>query len=193
MPLMFGSRKIKVTKEEFAELLCLWFSRQVNREAIEQSAKILELKDKEDIDSSEPKELFGLNLKNKKDFTVLAEELISLNMWLIVRACERVFKDTDKRNECLDIFHRIVYERFIEEPGENIKEWVLPLYEKYVGYANATETEHQLGPAWELSKLINENLHGKVLPDAFIQFQISTYITSSIEALEGLLQKYKVK
>ena len=193
MPFPLRSRKIKVTKEEFAELLCLWLSRHLNREAIKQDAKALELKDKEDTDFSEPEELFGLNLKNKKDFIILGEELISLNMWLIVRACERVFEDTNKRNECLDIFHRIVYERFIEEPGEDFREWTLSLYKKYRDYAKATETEHQLGPAWELSKLINENLHGKVLPDIFIQFQISTYITSSIGASEELIKKYKVK
>ena len=183
----------KVTKEEFAELLCFWLSRQLNREVIKQDVKALELKDKEDTDFSEPEELFGLNLKNKKDFTILVEELISLNMWLIVRACERVFKDANKRNECLDIFHRIVYERFFEELGEDFREWTLPLYKKYRDYAKATETEHHLGPAWELSKLINENLHGKVLPDIFIQFQISTYITSSIRASEELIKKYKIK
>ena len=185
--------KIEVSIEEFAELLCLWLSRHLNREAIKQDAKALELKDKEDTDFSEPEEMFGLNLKNNKDFTILGEELISLNMWLIVRACERVFEDTDKRDECLDIFHRIVYERFIEGSGEDFREWTLLLFKKYREYAKATETEHQLGPAWELSKLINENLHGKVLPDVFLQFQISTYITSSIRASEELIKKYNIK
>jgi hypothetical protein len=187
------THKIKASREEFAEVLFYWLSRQINREAITQAAKLFDLKDEEEKDACKTEELFGLNLTSKEDFNRLFEELFDVNMWLVVRACERVIEDLDKRNECLDILHRLVYERLVKGPRENLRQWTLSLTSKYIDYNKAAEIEQPLGPAWEPSKVINKNLHGKVLPDAFLQFQIGAYITESLKALEGAIKKYDIE
>ena len=185
--------KIKVSKEQFAEALFYWLAKQVNTKAIKQTAKLFDIRDKEHKDSSEPEKLFGLNLRSKKDFNKLVEELLDLNMWLIVRACERVFEDIDKRNECLDIFHHIVYERLIEETKENRRQWMLSMTAKYIDYNKATETEHPSGPAWVLATAVNKNLFGEVNPDALVQFHIGAYVAESIKALEEAIKQYDIQ
>ncbi len=190
---MKKTHKIKASREEFAEVLFYWLSRQINREAITQTAKLFDLKDEEGKDTGKTEELFGLNLKSKEEFGRLFEELFDVNMWLVVRACERVIEDSDKRNECLDIFHRLVYERLIKGLRENLSQWTLSLTSKYIDYNKDTETEHPLGPAWELSKVINENLHSKALPDAILQWQIGVYITESMKALEEAIKKFDIE
>ena len=111
MQFLFGKRKKELKKEEFAELLVLWFARQVNREAIIRDAKLYDLESEEgEWERRKGKRLFGLNLEDEKEFTILVEELSILNLWIIIRACEKVFDDTDKRDDCLDIFHKIFFE-----------------------------------------------------------------------------------
>jgi len=185
--------KVKVSREEFAEALFYWLSKQLNSKAIKQTAKLFDLKDEEHKDSSETEELFGLNLKNKRDFSRLFEELFALNMWIIVYCCERIFEDVDKRNEFLDIFHRIVYQRLIEVTEENLRQWLLSITAKYIEYNKAAKTQHELGPLWELTSVVNRNLHGELNLDAVLQFQIGIYITESIEALEGAIKKYDIR
>ncbi len=187
------TQKVKVSKEEFAEALFYWLAKQVNTKTIKQTAKIFDLRDKEQKDSSETEELFGLNLKNKRDFNKLVEELFALNMWLVVRACERVFEDVDKRDECLDIFHHLVYQRLIEGTGENLGGWMKLMGAKYIEYIKAMETEHPAGPAWVLVTVINKNLFGKVNLDAFVQFNIGVYVAESIKALEEAIKQYDIE
>jgi hypothetical protein len=159
---MTDTQKVKASKREFAEVLFYWLAKQVNTKAIKQTAKLFDLKDKDDKDFGETEDLFGLNLKNKKDFTKLVEELFVLNIWLIVYNCERIFEDINKRDECLDIFHHLVYQRLIEGTGENFSKWMMSMGVKYIEYDRAMKTEHHLGPLWVLSKVVNKNLFGEV-------------------------------
>lgn len=178
--------KIKVSKEEFAEVLSYWLANQVNTKAIEQLAKALDLKDK-------PQELFGINLKNKKDSNTLAEELFALNMWLIVYSCEIIFEDIDKRNECLDTFHLIVYQRILEGNEEDFDQWKLSATARYIDYNEAMKIESPPGPLWQLATVVNKNMFGKLNLDALVQFQISVYVAESMKALEGLIRKYDIR
>ena len=139
---MTNAPKIKVSRKEFAEVLFYWLAKQVNTKIIKQTAKLFDLKNKSDKDFDETEELFGLNLKSKKEFSKLFEELFAVNMWSIVRTCERVFEDIDKRNEYLDMFHHLVYQRLIEGSGENFRQWMLSTTAKYIDYNKITETEH---------------------------------------------------
>jgi len=180
------TQKVKVSREEFAEALFYWLTSQVNTKKIKQLAKLSNPEHKE-------KELFGLNLEHKTEFNILIEELFDLNMWLIVHVCERVFEDTDKRDECLDIFHHIVYQRLLEEEEEDFDQWALSMSTRYIDYNKATKTENTLGPLWELATVVNKNLFGEVKRDPFIQTRISFYVTSSIEALEEALRKYDIE
>jgi len=178
--------KIKVSRKEFAEVLSYWLGNQVNTQAIKQTAKALDLKDK-------PQELFGLNLKNKNDSSTLVEELFALNMWLIVYSCERIFEDIDKRNECLDIFHRIVYKRLLEGTEEDFDQWKLSATVRYVDYNEAMETESPPGSLWQLATVVNKKMFGQLNLDALVQFQISVYTSSTFKALEGLINKYDIE
>jgi len=184
--------KIKVSREEFAEVLFYWLCMHVGKKGIEKTAKAFDLKVKGYKDFST---ILRKVIGSKKDFDKVRiyEELFTLNMWLVVHNCERVFEDIDKRNECLDIFHRIVHQRLIEGTGENLKPWTLSMATRYIDYNKAAETEHHLGPLWVLSKVINKNLFGEVKEDPFLQFQIGVYITESMKALEEAIKKYDVE
>jgi hypothetical protein len=173
---MMDSEKGKVSKTGFAEGLYLWLSQRLSKEAVKETA-----------------EEFDFKIKSNKDFNKMFQELFALNMWLIVRTCERVFEDVDKRNECLDIFHRLVYERYSQDIGENFGKWMKLMGAKYIEYIKAMETEHPSGPLWVLAKLINTNLFGKLKKDPFIQLAISSYVAIPAEYLEELIKKYDIE
>ena len=194
MPFIFGKRRKELTKEEFAELLVLWFARQVNSEAIMRDAKLYDLESEEgDWERRKGKKLFGLNLEDDKEFIILVEELLTLNMWIIIRACEKVFDDISKRDECLDIFHKIVFERFIKESDEEFEQWHLGLAEKYVEYYKAIDAEPSSNAMLNLTSVVYRNLHGDAIPDAIVSFEIGTYVAESIKALEGAIKQYNIK
>ena len=171
----FLRRKVKATKEEFAEALFYWFALHLNTERVQETAK-----------------LFQFDIGSKKNLEKLVSELFDLNMWLVVHTCQRVFADIDKRNACLDIFHSLVYQRLQEGIEIDFNEWLIRLSSKYADYYKAREKEHKLGPLWELATEFNINLHGKLNLDAFVQYKIAKYIGSVIEALEGLVKQYKI-
>lgn len=183
-----GKRKVKVTREEFAKVLLVWLLWSLSEEQIQQTARASSLEETEDS-----LKLFGLDLENKGDLDKLLQELFVLNMWSIVFSCEVVFKDVNKRDECLDIFHRLVYEEFLEEKREDFEDWLLAMSVRYAAYLKAWGDEGEPGPLWNLAKVINVNIFGKLNPSAFIQFDICNYITSSIKAVESLIEKYDVK
>jgi len=178
--------KIKASKEEFAEVLCYWLANQVNTKAIQQLAEILDVEDK-------PQELFGINLKDKKNLNTLAEELFSLNMWMIVYSCERIFENIDKRNECLDTFHLNVYQRILEGTEEDFGQWKLSLTAKYIDYNEAMETESQPGPLWHLATVVNKNLFGKLNLSFLVELEIGAYASSTIKALMEMINKYDIE
>jgi len=167
--------KIKVSKEQFAEALYIWFLKCFNEKAIKETAKDLELKIKNDI-----------------DYLKIYKELFFLNMWIVVRACENEFEDENKRDECLDIFHHFVCERFI--PGiTNFKNWMKSLGEKYAEYDKAMETEHPLTPTYVLAKLINKNIFGELKKSISPQMTISTKIVFSIKHLRKAIRQFDIK
>jgi len=183
---MMDDPKVKASKEEFAEVLFYCLASQVNTKTIQQLAKVIDVEDK-------PQELFGINIKNKENLNALAEELFSLNMWMIVYSCERIFEDIDKRNECLDTFHLNVYQRILEGTEEDFGQWKLSLTAKYIDYNEAMGTESQPGPLWQLAKVVNKNLFGKLNKSAIVQFEISAYASSNIKALLEMVNKYDIK
>lgn len=173
----FGLGKIKVTREEFAQVLFVWLMRCLSEDQI-----------KEIFSKG-----FDLKLKSDEDFDRLRQELFYLNMWLIVFTCEGLLKDIDRRNECLDIFHRIVYENLVEQKEQDFDQWLLSMGKRYMDYTETMDTEHELGPLWELTSLVNRNIYGELNLDAFVQFQLSAYVKSTMEALEGLIKRYNIK
>jgi len=166
--------------------LCYWLANQVNTEAIQKLAKAFDAEDK-------PEELFGLSLKNKRDLDILTKELFALNMWIIVYSCELMFEDIAKRNECLDMLHLIVYQRILGGTKENFDQWKLSATVNYVDYNEAIKTDEPPGPLWQLAKVVNKNMFGKLNLDAFVQFEISAYVSSTIKALSEMINKYDIE
>lgn len=167
--------KHKVTSDEFAECLCLWLARHLGTERTKETAKYL-----------------GIDISKKDNLARMFDELFALNMWLIVHTCQIVFDDTDKRTECLDKFHCLVYEEFVKEEELDFKEWHVGLGVKYLEYYKARESEEELGPLYELTSVVNRNIFGELKMDIFVQISISDYIHATIVALEGLLKQYEV-
>jgi len=182
------SGKVKVSKEEFAVLLLKWFAMNYGREAIKQDAKVFCLTGEGPLESREGKELFGLNLSDTKEFTVLAEELIALNTWIIVEACQITLEDVEKRNDCLDIFHRRLFDQFFREAGDDFEKWLVYLTLKYYEYRKALKTD-----LWALGYLIQRNLHGDGFPRAVLDFHILLYVIGKIEALGKALAQYEIE
>ena len=170
-----NTEKVKVAKEEFAEVLYYWLSRRLTKKAIKETAKS-----------------WGFKLKGNEDFNKILQEIFAFNMWSIVRTCERVFEDDDKRNECLDVFHHLVYERHTEGTEENFGKWMRAMGAKYIEYIKAMETEHPSGPVWVLAKVVNKNLFGEVKEDPFLQAKIGAYVGIDARHLEELIKKYDI-
>ena len=173
---MTDAPKVKASKKEFAEVLYYWLSQRLSKEAVKQTAKDLDFK-----------------IKSNEDFNKIFQELFALNMWSIVRTCDRVFEDEDKRNECLHIFHHFVYERHTEGIEENFGKWMTLMGAKYIEYIKAMETEHPSGPLWVLSKVINRNLFGEVKEDIILQVEIGAYVGIPAKHLEELIKKYDIE
>ena len=179
MPFWFGRRKVKVYTVDFAQGLDWWLSRGLGKRRVKRAAKD-----------------FSFKIKSDEDFQRIFGELLALNTWLIVRACERLIKDVDKRNECLDIFHRLVYVRYAKGTEQNFGEWMKFMGGKYIEYMKAVETEHPSGPLWVLAKVVNKNLFGEVKENAFVQAAIGGYLGINMkyteEAIKELIKKYDI-
>jgi hypothetical protein len=170
------NKKVKVSKNEFAEVLYYWLSERLTKKSIEESAKELHFE-----------------IRSSEDFDKIFRELLILNMWLITRICERVFEDENKRNECLDIFHHLAHERHIEGTEEDFSKWMKLTGTKYIEYNTAMDTNHPSTPLWVLAKLINKNLFGEVKEDIWVQMEISAYAGIPTKHLEELMEKYDIE
>ena len=173
---MTDTQRVKVSKREFAEVLYYWLSQRLTREAIEETAKDLDFR-----------------IKNSEDFDRIFEELFALNMSLIIDACEKVFEDEDRRNECLDIFHHIVYERHNKGTEEHFRKWMTSMGTKYIEYVKAMETQHPSTPLWVLAKVINKNLFGEVKESFVAQVEIGAYVGIPAKHLGELIKKYDIE
>ena len=184
------SKKVKLSKEEFATTLLHWVAMQIGMEGMKQDAKVLDLTSESPLESRETKELFRLNLSNAEELTILFEELMPLNLWIVVVASQATFKDVKQRNDCLDIFHRRFFDQFLKETVGDFEQWMQFLDVKYDEYREAMKTGKDL---MTLAYLIQRNLHGDGLPNAILQFQITLYVSSGLKALGKALDQYKIK
>jgi len=183
---MTDTQKIKVSREEFANALFYWLTSQVNTKKIKQLAKLSNPEHKE-------KELFGLNLEHKTEFNILVEELFDLNMWLIVHVCERVFEDTDKRDECLDIFHHLEYGRYLGKEEKSFSDWMMSIAPRYVEYGKAMETKHSSTPLWVVASVFNKRLFGEIRKDLGFQMKVIVDIGLFVKYLGEAIKQYDIE
>jgi len=163
--------KLKVSKEQFAEALCIWLSKEWNVEVIKKIAKELH---------------FGT--KNIKDFIKISQELFFLNVWSIICACEAEFVGGDKRNKCLDIFFNLVYKRHPERTEKSFSTWMEEIKKKCIEYDKALETNLPT----KISRLINQNL-GRPANDIRFLLDIYPRIVFSTKHLRELIRKFEIE
>ena len=166
-------RKIKVSREQFAEVLYYWFSGYLTEKYVKKTAKEL-----------------GFRIWKRKDFKKIYKELFIFNMWLTIHTCEKVFDDEDKRNECLDVFHNLVYNRTISNNNEiSFIDWKISISSKYIEYRKAMKMEHPSGPLWVVAETLTRYLFGEVKKDLSFQLKAMAHAGLFVEHLgKGLLQ-----
>ena len=165
-------KKVKVTKKQLAEALYYWFSGYLTEKEVKKTAKEL-----------------GFRIWKKEDFKKIFRELFVFNMWLIIHTCENVFDVEDKRNECLDIFHNLVYNRNIDNNEISFINWKISIVSRYIEYSKAMKTEHPSTPLWVVAEILNRNLFGEVKKDLFFQMEVIAHIGLFVKHLgEGILQ-----
>lgn len=176
MPI-FGKRKIKATKEEFALVLSTLLKMRLSHEQLNETA-----------------ELFNFDISKKRNFERLFNELYKLNMWIITHSCERIFDDVDKRNECLDIFHKKVHQAYNEAVREQVgfDDWVIDMVAKYSEYNDALKSDQPPGSLWALATVLSIGIFGKLNLDVFVHTALGEYIATGIKATESALKQYKV-
>jgi hypothetical protein len=179
------SKKVKVSKEEFAEALLHWVAMHLSRKGIKQDAKLLDMMKK-------GKEMFGLSLSNREELSKLHLELTTLNLWIVIVACESKFKDVEQLNNCLDIFNKRFFDEILKGTVENYEEWMEFLEFKHDEYREAMKT----GTGKDLmafGELIQRNLHGERYPGALLNMQIVVYVGEGIKALAAALDQYEIE
>lgn len=170
-------KKLRITNRQFAEVLFHWLFMFLTKKEIKKYAKSFG---------------FRIRIWNRKDYRKISEELLILNMWMIVYTCEEVFEGEDKRNECLDIFHNLIYYRKIANNENSFRDWMISISSKYIEYSKAMETKHPSTPLWLVAKVFNQNLFGKFKEDLRFQTQVCIYIGLFNKHLGKTILKYEI-
>ncbi|GAJ13843.1 unnamed protein product, partial [marine sediment metagenome] len=169
-------KKAKVTKKKLTESLYYWFSGYLTEKEVKKTAKEL-----------------GFRIWRREDFKKIFKELFVFNMWLIIHTCENVFDDENKRNECLDIFHNLVYNRNIDNNEISFINWKSSIASRYIEYSKAMKTEHPSTPLWVVAEILNRNLFGEVRKDLSFQLKVIAHIGLFEKYLGEVLLKYDIE
>ena len=132
----------------------------------------------------------GYQTKDADDIMRLYYELLVLYMWLIVRACSKSIEDVAKRNACLDLFHRAVYEGHVKTESEGeYAGWYRGVGFKYLEYQTAVESPNEAGPAWSLSRVVSRNIFGEPNEDPSVQTRIGNMAFTFIGYVDDMLKE----
>ena len=102
---------------------------------------------------------------------------------------DKVFRDEDKRDACLDIFHRNVYETYYKNTAEiGMIQLEISIRMKYLEYNKAVEIVGELGPMWSLATTVNKNIFGEVKKDPFACMSIGDRIGTFMEYVDKVLE-----
>ena len=173
--------KVKITKPEFASILDFCLSKGFELESPGESIARSIAKTAEDIE---------FEIRNENDSKRLFQELLILYMWVITRACTKLFKDEDKCYACLDIFHRNVYKAYYKNTTEtSMLQLEKSFRKKYLQYEKAAEKADKPGPMWWLAKAANQNIFGEVKKDPFAQMHIGEIIGTFMEYVDKVLEQ----
>ena len=179
------SGKVKVSKEEFIEVLLHWVASHLSRKGIKQDAKVLDMMKK-------GKEMFGLNLSKREELNKLHLELTTLNLWIVIAVCESRFRDVEQLNDYLDIFNKRFFDQVLKDTVEDYEQWMEFLEVKHDEYREAMKTCTGKD-LMALGELIQSNLYGERYPDAILNLQIVIYVGEGIKALGKALDQYEIE
>lgn len=167
--------RIPITKKQFAEVLHHWLSTALIKKEIKKNAVALDFK-----------------LVKDDDFRKIFAEYLVFDMWSIVYTCERLLENEEIRNECLDIFHNMVYKGHINNNEFTFKNWITSISLRYVEYNKAMKIKHPSNPLWGVAKEFNKNLFGIVRKDVSVQMDIIGYFTLFTSHLEKVILEYDI-
>ena len=172
------SKKVKASREEFAEALYYWVTKDLREEKIRETASSLDYE-----------------IKNDKDYDTVFRELLILNMYLAIVAVGNTVEDEGKMQDYLNALERLVYDRHYEETKVSLSDWMRWMGTQYQEYQQALESDPKqpLGSRYELSKGVSKRLFGEIRQDPFVLVRISKYVTLYVEYLERLIRQYEVE
>jgi hypothetical protein len=166
----------KLLVKQLVEVIFRWLSYDFNEKEINKKS-----------------EDFGYKIKNNKDFNVFYFELLLLNVWMIEYMCEGLFTDTENKDDFLERFHQLVYNRYIDKDECSVKDWAIVTTSLFIEYDEAMRTDHPSSPLWIVTNVINKRLFGEIKKDLSFQLKMINYISLYMESLGEFLIKIKEK
>jgi hypothetical protein len=171
--------KKKVTKNQFVEILFYWLSSHLTEKEINRYAKELGFEIRP--------------LHSNKDFNKLFFELLILEMWLIEYTCENFYSTEEEKLDCEKLFHKLVYNRYVDKESYSYKDWTILVTSLFIDYDEAIKTDHPSTPLWVVSNVINKRLFGEIKKDLSFQMTMIAHIGLSIKHLGGALINYELE
>ncbi len=171
-----NQKHIYLSKQQFAEALFYWLSDFLTEEAITKSAQNL-----------------GFAINDDYDTQKILNELFDLNMWLIVYTCTDILEDENTKNECLDIFHHLVYEKYATGIQRAFDQWIKLLCTKYIEYNSMLKPDHPTSPFSPVTKQVTQNLFGETAKDSETQEYLINHISLFIKHLGSAITKYDIE
>jgi len=133
----------------------------------------------------------GIEEHGRVRFPELLHVLMVLKLWLVVRACEcaETMDDVDKRDQCLDLFHSLVYESYYEDVGLSYAEWMETLLPQYERLHSAYDQDPAMGLGW----VVGEWLFGRRITDIRFYGHLMAHVSASLEALQDMLGQCRLQ
>ena len=117
------------------------------------------------------------------------EELLAIQTWILVDACQVMFPNRDVLYPLLDSVHSLVYEQLAGSVDIDYRTWGMSLAKKWDEY-NAAMASNPKSPFWELAKKIDTNLFGGCRRDFQAQNAMMIYIEVTMKHFNEALGKY---
>lgn len=175
-------QKVRVSSEEFAHALLHWLQLMVSKEKTKEVA-----------------DMFGFKVKRDEDFFKMRHELLLLNIWFVVDACELAIKDVEKRDTCLNRFLGLLFAGDSGGKFEGVPDWLKTVRLRCRTYAQAMGVEYLktglLGEnsLWEVSKLVGRSLFGKAISDIDILTHITIYVSATMTSTLQMVHEYDIR
>lgn len=172
--------KEKVSRSELAEMLLMMLAAALGSEAIKWHAEYL-----------------SYEIHSDSDLDALFGALFGMEMWLIIHACELAILDVEKRNECLDSFHRRAYEMLQEDMELDFDGWLKSMGLVYARYSAAWSTGVNEGDVLKtfsgVANVFYESLFGEAKSNIFNKTLIGGYVVRTLQSHEDLIWEYDIE